>query len=97
MSRTGATWSLENHHGRRRLQTVGHDRADGPGRRTNRAAFPAYGEQSLVPTLSPGDIVVMDNPPAHKIASVRLAIEAAGAELLYLRCECDSSFLLRSF
>ena len=50
----------------------------------NRAAFPAYGEQALVPTLSPGDIVVMDNLPAHKIAGVRLAIEAAGAELLYL-------------
>ena len=50
----------------------------------NRAAFPAYGEQALVPTLSPGDVVVMDNLPAHKIAGVRLAIEAAGAELLYL-------------
>jgi transposase len=38
----------------------------------------------LVPTLSPGDIVVMDNLPAHKVAGVREAIEAAGAELRYL-------------
>ncbi len=35
----------------------------------------------LVPTLSPGHIVVMDNLPAHKPAAVRQAIEAAGAEL----------------
>jgi transposase len=38
----------------------------------------------LVPTLSEGDVVVMDNLPAHKAAGVRDAIEAAGASLLYL-------------
>ena len=37
-----------------------------------------------VPTLSPGDIVVMDNLGSHKGAGVREAIEAAGATLLYL-------------
>jgi transposase len=47
-------------------------------------AFMAYVEQVLVPTLAPGDIVVMDNLPAHKLAGVRTAIEAAGAKLLYL-------------
>lgn len=47
-------------------------------------AFLAYVEQVLVPTLAPGDIVVMDNLPAHKLAGVRTAIEAAGARLLYL-------------
>ena len=36
------------------------------------------------PELQPGDIVVMDNLPAHKVAGVREAIEAAGARLLYL-------------
>ena len=36
----------------------------------------------LVPVLTPGDIVVMDNLPAHKSASVRTLIEAAGALLL---------------
>ena len=47
-------------------------------------AFRAYVEQVLAPELSPGDIVVMDNLPAHKVAGVRQAIEAAGATLLYL-------------
>ena len=48
------------------------------------AAFLAYVEQVLVPTLAPGDIVVMDNLPAHKPVAVRHAIEAAGAELRFL-------------
>ena len=47
-------------------------------------AFLAYVEQVLVPELCPGEIVVMDNLPAHKVAGVRQAIEAAGATLLYL-------------
>ena len=47
-------------------------------------AFLAYVEQVLVPTLSPGDIVVMDNLLAHEPAGVCTAIEAAGAELRYL-------------
>jgi transposase len=50
----------------------------------NGAAFLAYVEQVLVPTLRPGELVVMDNLPAHKPAAVRAAIEQAGAELLYL-------------
>jgi len=50
----------------------------------NGMAFRAYVEQVLVPTLAPGDIVVMDNLPAHKAEGVRSAIERAGAELHYL-------------
>ena len=46
--------------------------------------FLAYVEQVLVPTLKRGDIVIMDNLPAHKIAGVREAIEAAGAKLLFI-------------
>lgn len=46
--------------------------------------FRAYVKRCLVPTLSPGDIVIMDNLPAHKVAGVRDAIAAAGAMLLYL-------------
>ena len=38
------------------------------------AAFLVYVEQVLVPTLKPGDIVVMDNLPAHKPIAVRTAI-----------------------
>ena len=48
------------------------------------AAFLAYVEQVLVPTLKPGEIVVMDNLPAHKPIAVRAAIEVAGAELRFL-------------
>ena len=48
------------------------------------AAFKTYVEQVLVPELAPGDVVVMDNLPAHKVAGIRQAIEAAGARLLYL-------------
>ena len=54
---------------------------DGP---MNADAFLAYIEQVLVPTLAPGDIVIMDNLPAHRSATIRDAIEAAGAELRYL-------------
>jgi transposase len=50
----------------------------------NGAAFLAYVEQMLAPTLQPGDVVIMDNLPAHKPTAVRQAIEAAGAELRFL-------------
>jgi transposase len=46
--------------------------------------FVAYVEQVLVPTLSPGDVVVMDNLSSHKRARVRELIEGAGCTLLYL-------------
>ena len=49
-----------------------------------RAIFVEYLRQCLIPTLQPGDIVVMDNLPAHKGGTVRQIIEAAGAELRYL-------------
>ncbi len=54
---------------------------DGP---MNGDAFLAYVEQVLAPTLEQGDIVVMDNLPAHRRAGVREAIEAAGARLRFL-------------
>ncbi len=54
---------------------------DGP---MNGAAFLVYVQEVLVPTLNPGDIVVLDNLPAHKGESVRLAIEAAGARREFL-------------
>ena len=50
----------------------------------NGAIFRTYVEQCLVPTLAPGDIVIMDNLSAHKVDGVRQAIEAVGAMLLYL-------------
>lgn len=50
----------------------------------NGELFRAYGQQHLVRVLSPGDIVVMDNLPAHKVAGVVEAIRGVGAELVYL-------------
>jgi transposase len=47
-------------------------------------AFRAYVTQVLVPELSPGDVVVMDNLAAHKVAGVQDAVRAAGASVLYL-------------
>ena len=54
---------------------------DGP---INGQAFLAYVEQGLLPTLSPGDIVIMDNLGSHKGKAIRRAIRAAGAKLLFL-------------
>lgn len=50
----------------------------------NGAVFRAYVEQQLAPTLSAGEIVVMDNLNSHKVAGIREAIEACGAALVYL-------------
>ena len=50
----------------------------------NGAAFTAYAEILLAPTLRPGDVVVMDNLPAHKVKGAREAIESAGAIVLFL-------------
>jgi len=54
---------------------------DGP---INGPSFLAYVEQFLVPTLAPGDIVIMDNLGSHKGKAVRRAIRAAGAKLFFL-------------
>ena len=54
---------------------------DGP---INGEWFTAYVEQILVPTLKPGDIVVMDNLGSHKGKRVRQAITDAGARLFFL-------------
>ena len=50
----------------------------------NGATFIEYVRQCLVPTLKEGDIVVLDNLPAHKPDDIRELIEGAGAELRYL-------------
>jgi transposase len=54
---------------------------DGP---INGESFLQYVEQFLVPTLKPGDLVVMDNLGSHKGEAVKLAIRAAGARLVFL-------------
>jgi len=54
---------------------------DGP---IDAQSFLAYVEQLLVPTLHPGDIVILDNLGSHKGPAVRRAIRAAGAKLFFL-------------
>jgi transposase len=50
----------------------------------NGERFLAYVEQALVPTLKPGDVVVLDNLGSHKGKPVRQAIRKAGAHLIFL-------------
>jgi transposase len=78
-------------HGRWRtltfLAALRHDRIDAPcvlDGPINGLSFRAYVEQFLVPTLAPGDIVIMDNLGSHKGQLVRRAIRAAGARLFFL-------------
>ena len=69
------------------LAALRHDRIDAPcvlDGPINGQSFLAYVEQFLVPTLSPGDIVIMDNLGSHKGLAVRRAIRAVGAKLLFL-------------
>ena len=54
---------------------------DGP---IDTPSFQAYIEQVLVPTLRPGDVVVLDNLAVHKQAAVQAVIAAAGAQLRFL-------------
>jgi transposase len=51
---------------------------------TTREVFETYIEKVLAPSLSPGQIVVMDNLSSHKGSRIRELIEARGCELLYL-------------
>jgi transposase len=68
---------------------------DGP---MNGAAFLAYVEQVLVPTLVPDDLVIMDNLPAHKVSGVKEAIEAAGSTRAFLPpCSPDFSPIKQAF
>jgi len=69
------------------LAALRHDRIDAPcvvDGPINGRIFLAYVEQFLVPTLKPGDIVIMDNLGSHKGMAVRRAIRNAGAKLLFL-------------
>ena len=70
------------------LAALRHDRnrgqpwlLDGP---INAEGFKAYVEKVLVPTLRPGDLVIMDNLGSHKGKAVRRAIRSAGAKLFFL-------------
>jgi transposase len=83
-------WPLENHDIWKTmtfLAALRHDRIDAPfvfDGPINAAAFLTYVQQVLVPTLKPGDIVVMDNLSSHKGKAIRNAIKAVGAKLFFL-------------
>jgi putative transposase len=69
------------------LAALRHDRVEATwllNRPINGQRFRIYIEKVLAPTLSPGDIVIMDNLGAHKSSAVRQAIRAAGAKLILL-------------
>jgi transposase len=51
---------------------------------TSANVFLAFVEQELAPNLRPGDLVVMDNLAAHKVPTVRWAIQAVGADVMFL-------------
>jgi transposase len=64
-----------------------HDRIDAPfvlDGPVNGACFLAYVQRCLLPTLKPGDVVVMDNLSSHKRQAVRQAIRSVGAKLWFL-------------
>jgi transposase len=69
------------------IAALRHDRIDAPlvlDGPINGESFLAWVEQMLVPTLAPGDIVIMDNLGSHKGLAVRRVIRAGGAHLLFL-------------
>lgn len=69
------------------LAALRHDRIDAPcvlDGPINGESFTANVTQFLVPTLSPGDVVIMDNLGSHKGVAVRKAIRDVGAKLLFL-------------
>jgi transposase len=69
------------------LAALRHDRIDAPAvfdGPINSQMFLAYVEQCLIPTLSRGDVVIMDNLSSHKGEAVRKAIRAAEARLFFL-------------
>jgi len=69
------------------IAALRHDRIDAPwlvDAPINGKLFLTYIEQVLVPTLSPGDIVVMDHLSSHKGSAIRQAIRKAGARLFLL-------------
>ena len=69
------------------LAALRHDRIDAPwliDGPINGERFLLYVEKLLVPTLRPGDVVIMDNLGSHKGKAVRQAIRNAGAHLIFL-------------
>jgi putative transposase len=69
------------------LAALRHDRVEAPWLLEgpiNGESFRLYVDQVLIPTLQPGDIVIMDNLGSHRSSAVRRALRAVGAKLFFL-------------
>jgi transposase len=69
------------------IAALRHDRIDAPwviDGPINRQTFLLYVERILAPTLSPGDVVILDNLRSHKDNAARAAVRAKGAHLIFL-------------
>ena len=69
------------------LAPLRHDQIDAPcvlDQPVNGQSFTDYVEQCLAPTLSPGDVIVMDNLSSHKKPSVHAVFRSVGARLMFL-------------
>ena len=69
------------------LAALRHDRVEAPWLLEgpiNGESFSLYVDQVLIPTLHPGDIVIMDNLGSHRSSAVRRALRAVGAKLFFL-------------
>lgn len=69
------------------LAALRHDRVEAPWLLEgpiNGESFRLYIDQVLIPTLRPGDIVIMDNLGSHRSIAVRRALRAVGAKLFFL-------------
>ncbi len=69
------------------LAALRHDRVEAPWLLEgpiNGESFRLYVDQVLIPTLQPGDIVIMDNLGSHRSSAVRRALRAVGVKLFFL-------------
>ena len=69
------------------LAALRHDRVEAPWLLEgpiNGESFRLYVDQVLIPTLQPGDIVIMDNLGSHRSSAVRRSLRAVGAKLFFL-------------
>src|SRR6202044_3651843 len=82
--RQGSAWPLEDRDFPRRLAQRPHRRALPVRRAHQRRGFHAYVEPFLVPTLKPGEVVILDNLGSHKGKAGRKAIRDVGARLVFL-------------
>jgi hypothetical protein len=83
LARQGAAWPVDDHDLPCRSAPRSR-RGALADRWTDRWRKPLYIDKVLIPTLHPGDVVIMDNLGSHRSSAVRRALRAAGAKLFFL-------------